>query len=279
MAPGGVAGASAAAAAPGRPEPAPPGARHCGQSRLWRTTSCSTACANGQTLKCLTVVDEWTRESLAIDVAGQTIRSGLSVIEVLTQLLSVHGAPRYLRSDNGARVCRGCDSPVAAPGADRNRAHRAGEAVAECDRRIVQREVPRRVSEPAVRFGTAWTRRSGIEQWRRALQRSVRPHSSLGYLTPAEFKAQLRAGSDERWALAGDAGKGSHADQEVHESDFNYADWRCSPVIGGPKKAVRSGAVCEFGTAWLPAATCKGEGHNGMSRWIGPTRMSFPSGD
>ena len=48
------------------------------------------------------------------------------------------------------RVCRGCDSPVAAPGADRNRAHRAGEAVAECDRRIVQREVPRRVSEPAV---------------------------------------------------------------------------------------------------------------------------------
>ena len=34
LAPGGVAGASAAAAAPGRPEPAPPGARHCGQSRL-----------------------------------------------------------------------------------------------------------------------------------------------------------------------------------------------------------------------------------------------------
>jgi len=56
-------------------------------------------CANGQTLKCLTIIDEFTRECLAIDVAGG-IRSTL-VIEVLTQLVSVHGAPRYLRSDNG----------------------------------------------------------------------------------------------------------------------------------------------------------------------------------
>jgi putative transposase len=35
---------------------------------------------------------------LAIDVAGG-IRSG-RVIEVLTQLVSVHGAPQFLRSDN-----------------------------------------------------------------------------------------------------------------------------------------------------------------------------------
>ena len=57
-------------------------------------------CANGQTLKCLTVIDEWPRECLAIDVAGG-IRSG-RVIEVLTQLVSLHSAPRSLRSDNGA---------------------------------------------------------------------------------------------------------------------------------------------------------------------------------
>ena len=57
------------------------------------------ACANGQQLKCLTVIDEFTRECLAIDVAG-SIRSG-RVIEVLTRLVSIHGAPKYLRSDNG----------------------------------------------------------------------------------------------------------------------------------------------------------------------------------
>jgi putative transposase len=50
-------------------------------------------------LKCLTVIDEYTLECLTIDVAG-SIRSG-RVIEVLSQLLSLHGAPRYLRSDNG----------------------------------------------------------------------------------------------------------------------------------------------------------------------------------
>jgi putative transposase len=45
------------------------------------------------------VRDEYTRECLAIDVAG-SIRSK-RVIEVLSQLASDHGAPRYLRSDNG----------------------------------------------------------------------------------------------------------------------------------------------------------------------------------
>ena len=45
------------------------------------------------------MIDEYTRECLAIDVAG-SIRSG-RVIEVLSQLISLHGAPRYLRSDNG----------------------------------------------------------------------------------------------------------------------------------------------------------------------------------
>jgi len=38
-------------------------------------------CADGRSLKCLTVVDEYTRECLAIDVGG-SIRSG-RVIEVL----------------------------------------------------------------------------------------------------------------------------------------------------------------------------------------------------
>jgi len=56
-------------------------------------------CADGQTLNCLTVIDRFTRECLAIDVAG-SIRSG-RVIEVVTRLVSVHGALRYLRSDDG----------------------------------------------------------------------------------------------------------------------------------------------------------------------------------
>ena len=69
---------------------------------LWAYDFVFDACANGQQLKCLTIIDEYTRECLAIDVAG-SIRAG-RVIEVLAKLVSVHGAPKYLRSDNVLRT-------------------------------------------------------------------------------------------------------------------------------------------------------------------------------
>jgi putative transposase len=56
-------------------------------------------CANGQVLKCLTVVDEGARTCLAIDVRAR-IRSG-RIIEILEGLIAEYGAPRYIRSDNG----------------------------------------------------------------------------------------------------------------------------------------------------------------------------------
>ena len=67
---------------------------------MWAYDFVFDACANGQQLKCLTVIDEFTRKALAIDVAG-SIRS-TRVKAVLAKLISVHGAPRYLRSDNGS---------------------------------------------------------------------------------------------------------------------------------------------------------------------------------
>lgn len=63
--------------ATGRPRPQPP----TGARQVWAYDFVFDACANGQQLKCLTVIDEFTRECLAIDVAG-SIRSG-RVIEVL----------------------------------------------------------------------------------------------------------------------------------------------------------------------------------------------------
>ena len=77
-----------------RPRPLPATERN----QLWAYDFVFDACANGQQLKCLTIIDEYTRECLAIDVAG-SIRSG-RVIEVLGRLISLHGVPRYLRSDN-----------------------------------------------------------------------------------------------------------------------------------------------------------------------------------
>lgn len=88
-----------------RPRPTPP----VGANHVWAYDFVFDACADGEQLKCLTVVDEWTRECLAIYVAG-SIRSA-RVIEVLARLVSVHGAPAFFRSDtrlgsvNSTQVC------------------------------------------------------------------------------------------------------------------------------------------------------------------------------
>ena len=106
---------------------------------MWAYDFVFDSCANGQKLKCLTVVDEWTRESLAIDVAG-CIR-WKRLVEVLSRLVSVHGAPRYLRSDNGPEFCSTAvmrwladeriETAYIAPGKD-----------------LLRREVGHRVDEP-----------------------------------------------------------------------------------------------------------------------------------
>ena len=170
----------------GRPRPLPASAAN----HVWAYDFLFDTCANGQTLKCLTVVDEWTRECLAIDVAGG-IRSG-RVIEVLTQLLSVHGAPRYLRSDNGPEF-------VAA-------AILRWLADAQIDTALIDPGKPwQNATDESFNgkfrdefLSLQWFRnrvdaKVGIEQWRRHYN-DVRPHSSLGYLTPLEFKAAGLAG-------------------------------------------------------------------------------------
>jgi putative transposase len=60
------------------------------------------ACANGQQLQRLTVVDEYARVFLAIDVAS-SIRSHC-VIEAMDRLISVQGAPQYIRFHKGPQI-------------------------------------------------------------------------------------------------------------------------------------------------------------------------------
>jgi putative transposase len=80
-----------------RPRPLAPRAAN----EVWSYDFVFDACADGRQLKCLTVTAEFTKEGLAVDVAG-SIRSA-RVIEVLSRLVSERGAPNYLRSDNGPK--------------------------------------------------------------------------------------------------------------------------------------------------------------------------------
>jgi putative transposase len=194
-------------AATARPRPVPAS----GINHVWAYDFVFDTCANGQILKCLTVIDEWTRESLAIDVAGG-IRSG-RVIEVLTQLVSVHGAPRYLRSDNGPEF-------VAA-------AILRWLTAAQIETALIDPGKPWQNGADESFNGKfrdefltlQWFRnrvdaKVGIEQWRRHYN-EVRPHSSLGYRTPAEFKATLAATITE----GGSAAAPPRPDQEDQRPD------------------------------------------------------------
>jgi putative transposase len=166
--------------ATGRPRPTPPAA----PNHVWAIDFVFDHCANGQQLKCLTVVDEWTRECLAIDVAGG-IRSG-RVIDVLARLVSVRGAPRYLRSDNGPEfvsrailrwvTAEGIETAFIDPGKPwQNGTDESfnGKLRDEC---------------LAIEWFRCRSEAVAVVETFRVHYNDVRPHSSLGYLTPNEFK-------------------------------------------------------------------------------------------
>jgi putative transposase len=140
--------------------------------------------ASGHQLKCLTVVDEYTRECLAIEVAG-SLRSQ-RVIDTLSRLVSLHGAPLFMRSDNGPEfisrailewiTASGIETALIEPGKPwQNGTDESfnGKLRDEC----LSLEWFRSRREAVV----------VIEAWRRHYN-AVRPHSSLNYLTPHEFK-------------------------------------------------------------------------------------------
>lgn len=68
-------------------------------NHVWSYDFVSDRTANGQKLKILVVVDEHTRECLALEVAA-SIRSH-HLIDTLSRLMTLHGKPRFIRSDNG----------------------------------------------------------------------------------------------------------------------------------------------------------------------------------
>ncbi len=68
-------------------------------NHVWSYDFVFTRTSDGRPLRLLTVLDEFTRECLAIDVARQITSD--DVLARLAQLFVERGTPRYLRSDNG----------------------------------------------------------------------------------------------------------------------------------------------------------------------------------
>ena len=151
---------------------------------IWAYDFVEDALADGRKLYILTVMDEFTREGLALDVALST--SAERVIGVLTALVAQHGAPGNLRSDNGAEFVAtavqlwlaesGVQTLYIEPGKpwQNGKEERFNGTVRdEC----LNLHVFSSLAEAHVRLSAFRQHYNG-----------ARPHSRLGYLTPLAFK-------------------------------------------------------------------------------------------
>ena len=144
--------------------------------------------AGGRSLKWLSMVDEYTRECLAL-VAARSITAE-DVLDVLAELFVVRGVPKHLRSDNGpefiAQAVRtwlertGSNTLYIAPGAPWENGY------AESFHSRLRDELLN-VEE----FASVAEAKVFAERWRLEYNHR-RPHSSLGYRTPAVFAAACR---------------------------------------------------------------------------------------
>ena len=136
---------------------------------------------NGRPLKMLTVVDEYTRESLAIEVARR--QTSKDVVRVLARLMLQHGVPAHIRSDNGpefvAKVVRewlhrlDIEALFIEPGSPWENGY-IESFNGKLRDELLNGEI----------FYTLHEARVLIEMWRMHYNQ-VRPHSSLGYRPPA----------------------------------------------------------------------------------------------
>lgn len=69
------------------------------RNHVWSYDFVSTFTHDGRTVRMLNLIDEYTRECLAIHVRRRI--NGATVIEVLADAMIQHGIPEYIRSDNG----------------------------------------------------------------------------------------------------------------------------------------------------------------------------------
>jgi putative transposase len=146
---------------------------------------------SGQLLKMLIVLDEYTRESLAIRVEKRL--GAEEVIETLEPLFEQRGAAEYLRSDNGPEFiaqplqawlgARATQTVYITPGHPWENGY-AESFIGKLRDECLNEEGFRSVEEARV----------VIEHWRRAYNQ-LRPHSALGYRTPAERTVSAEGGS------------------------------------------------------------------------------------
>ena len=138
---------------------------------------------DGRKFKCLTIMDEFTRESLEIMVERSI--SSRHVLEALSKLFLERGVPEYIRSDNGSEFIAnavrefindlGGKTAYIAPGSpwENGFIERFNGTLRD---ELLNREI----------FYTLKEAKIMIENYRKEYNQT-RPHSSLNYMAPKTF--------------------------------------------------------------------------------------------
>jgi putative transposase len=152
-------------------------------NHVWTYDFMSDQTADGRKLKLLTVLDEFTRESPAIEV-GRSIKAK-DVIAVLDYLFMVRGIPKFIRSDNGPEFIADAikrwlaknhvETLYIEPGSPWENGY-IESFNGKLRDEVLDREVFHSVKEAKVL----------VEGWRLEYN-NHRPHSSLDYMSPAVF--------------------------------------------------------------------------------------------
>ena len=158
------------------------------KDHVWGYDFVSERTERGGQLKLLSVVDEFTRECLTIEVERKF--TGRDVVETLKELFAIRGRPKYLRSDNGPEfACRavrkwlkasGVRTLFIEPGSPWENGYVEsfnGKLRDEC----LNRELFLNLTET----------RYVVDRWRLDYNHH-RPHSMLNWQTPAVFAARCR---------------------------------------------------------------------------------------
>lgn len=151
------------------------------RDHVWSYDFVTDRTSDGRSLKILTIMDEYTRECLAIHVARQT--TAVEVIEQLADLFLARGIPDHLRSDNGseftAKIIRGwlrrlgVKTLYIEPGSPWENGY-IESFNGKLRDELLNREI----------FDTLLEARTLAERYRWEYN-TIRPHSSLGYRPPA----------------------------------------------------------------------------------------------
>jgi putative transposase len=138
---------------------------------------------DGHSLRCLTIVDEFTRESLAVECARSL--TSHDVVRTLIRLVRRHGRPQCIRSDNGPEFiakavknwlkARSIGTHYIEPGSPWQNAY--GESF---------NSILRTTCLDRWAFESVMEARTVIGEWR-VEYNTIRPHGSLSGRSPAQF--------------------------------------------------------------------------------------------